>query len=618
MKTTFSKFFRLFNRREKLQLLALLLLMMVGALLETFVVGIIYPFISILKRPEVIHEHKVLQRIYEVMSVRSTNGFIILAAVGLILVYVFKNSYVIFLAYVQSRFIYNKQAVFSRRLFTSYLYKPYTFHLQRNTAELIYKINDSVSKLFGGFLFFSLMFVIEIMTTAFILGILIVMKPLPTILTGIALVIIIIVFYRVFRQKMGELGKTRQLHGEQMIQWVNQGLGGIKEVKILGKEDFFIREYEKNCLLYAGAERNFQVINQLPRSFLETMCIVGMLLVVVLNMGRSGGFQTIIPTLSMFAVAAFRIIPAMGRIFNAATQIRYHSYSLDAVCNDMTLLDEIVPSSEKEPSSAADKKAFESETFYTPFSGKALRFDKTIELKDVYYQYPNAKKSVLNGISLIIPKQYSVGLVGPSGAGKTTIIDVIVGLLMPAQGEVLIDGKGIKDPLANWQRMIGYIPQNIYLSDDTIRRNVAFGLTNEEIDEEQVWSALASAQLEKFVKSLPEGLDTFIGERGIRLSGGQRQRIGIARALYHNPEVLIMDEGTASLDNETEREIMQAVKNLSGRKTLIIVAHRLGTVKSCDQLYFIRDGEVIDYGRYEELFNKSQEFKAMVMTTEYK
>ncbi len=602
MKNIFSEFLKLFNRREKLQLLALLLLMMVGALLETFVVGIIYPFISILKRPEVIHEHKVLQRIYEVMSVMSTNGFIIWAAVGLIMVYVFKNSYVIFLAYVQSRFIYNKQAVFSRRLFTSYLYKPYTFHLQRNTAELIYKINDSVSKLFGGFLFFSLMFVIEIMTTAFILGILILMKPLPTILTGLALVIIIIVFYRVFRQKMGELGKTRQLHGEQMIQWVNQGLGGIKEVKILGREDFFIREYEKNSLLYAGAERNFQVINQLPRSFLETACIVGMLLVVVLTMGRNGEFQTIIPTLSLFAVAAFRILPAMGRIFNAATQIRYHSFSLDAVCNDMALLDKTV-NLKTSPASSSEK---------------VICFDTAIEIKDVYYQYPNAKKSVLNGISLTIPKQYSVGLVGPSGAGKTTIIDVIVGLLMPTQGEVLIDGKGIKDNLINWQRMIGYIPQNIYLSDDTVRRNIAFGLAGEKIDEEQVWSVLASAQLEKFIKSLPEGLDTFIGERGIRLSGGQRQRIGIARALYHNPEVLIMDEGTASLDNETEWEIMQAVRNLSGTKTIIIVAHRLGTVKSCDRLYFIRDGEVIDYGRYEELFDKSQEFKAMVMATEYK
>lgn len=618
MKNSYLKFLRLFNRREKLQILALLLLMMVGALLETFVVGIIYPFISILKRPEIIHEHKVLHRIYEVMSVRSANGFIIWAAVGLILVYLFKNSYVVFLAYVQSRFIYNKQAVFSRRLFTSYLYKPYTFHLQRNTAELIYKINDSVSKLFGGFLFFSLMFVIEIMTTAFILGILILMKPLPTILTGVVLVVTIVVFYRLFRRKMGELGKMRQLHGEQMMQWVNQGLGGIKEVKILGREDFFIREYEKNSLLYAGAERNFQVINQLPRSFLETICIVGMLLVVVLTMGRNGEFQTIIPTLSLFAVAAFRIIPAMGRIFNAATQIRYHSYSLDAVCNDMTLLDKVVPLSEKKLSSAEDKKAFESETFYIPFSEKVISFDKTIELRDVYYQYPHAKRAVLNGISLTIPKQYSVGLVGPSGAGKTTIIDVIVGLLMPTQGEVLIDGKGIKDNLLNWQRMIGYIPQNIYLSDDTIRRNIAFGLADERIEEEQVWSVLASAQLENFVKSLPAGLDTFVGERGIRLSGGQRQRIGIARSLYHNPDVLVMDEGTASLDNETEWEIMQAVKNLSGKKTLIIVAHRLGTVKSCDRLFFIKDGEVIDYGRYEELFDKSQAFKAMVMATEYK
>jgi ATP-binding cassette subfamily C protein len=332
------------------------------------------------------------------------------------------------------------------------------------------------------------------------------------------------------------------------------------------------------------------------------MCIVGMLLVVVLTMGRSGEFQTIIPTLSLFAMAAFRIIPAMGRIFNAATQIRYHSYSLDAVCNDMSLLDKTV---NLKTSSASS-------------SEKVICFDEAIELKDVYYQYPNAKKSVLIGVSLTIPKQYSVGLVGPSGAGKTTIIDVIVGLLIPTQGEVLVDSKSIKDNLLNWQRMIGYIPQNIYLSDDTVRRNIAFGLADEKIDEEQVWSVLASAQLEKFVKSLPEGLDTFIGERGIRLSGGQRQLIGIARALYHNPEVLIMDEGTASLDNETEWEIMQAVRNLSGTKTIIIVAHRLGTVKSCDRLYFIRDSKVADYGTYEELFDKSQEFKAMAMATEYK
>ncbi len=247
MKNTFSKFLKLFNRREKLQIFALLLLMTIGALLETFVVGIIYPFISILKRPEVIHEHKVLHRFYEVVSASSTNGFIVWAAVGLILIYVFKNSYLVFLAYVQSRFVYNKQAVFSRRLFTNYLYKPYTFHLQRNTAELIYKINNSVSTLFSGFLFFSLMFAIEIMTTAMIMGVLILMKPLPTILTGSILVITIFVFYRVFRKKMGELGKMRQLHGEQMMQWVNQGLGGIKEVKILGREDFFIREYEKTA-----------------------------------------------------------------------------------------------------------------------------------------------------------------------------------------------------------------------------------------------------------------------------------------------------------------------------------------------------------------------------------
>lgn len=602
MKTTFFKFLRLFNHRERLQILALLLLMLVGALLETFVVGIIYPFISILKRPEVIHEHKVLHWIYEILSMGSTKGFVIWAAVGLILVYLFKNSYLVFLTYIQSRFIYNKQAIFSRRLFTCYLYKPYTFHLQRNTAELIYKINTSVSTLFSKLLFFSLMFVIEIMTTAFILGILILMKPLPTILTGGILVVTIFAFHRIFRKKMGELGKIRQLHGEQMIKWVNQGLGGIKEVKTLGKEDFFIKEYEKNSFLYVGAERLSQVINQLPRSFLETMCIVGMLLVMVLTIGRNGEFQTIIPTLSLFAVAAFRILPSMGRIFNAATQIRYYSYSLDVVINDMILLDETVnlkTSSEHIPD-------------------KVIHFDKSIELKDVYYRYPNAKGLVLNGISLTIPKFHSIGFVGPSGAGKTTIIDIITGLLIPTKGEVLVDGKKIKDDMSSWQRLIGYIPQNIYLLDDTIRHNIAFGLPNEKIDEAQVWSVLASAQLEKFVKSLPEGLDTFIGERGIRLSGGQRQRVGIARALYNNPNVLIMDEGTASLDNETECEIMQAMDFLSGKKTVIIIAHRLSTVKNCDLLYFIKHGKVLDYGTYDELFNKSIEFKTMATSVEYK
>lgn len=618
MKTIVFKFLYLFNRREKLQILAILLLMLVGALFETFVVGLIYPFIAILKNPEMIQEHKVLRWICKVMSIRSTEGFLVWASVGLIFVYVFKNAYLVFLAYVQSKFTFNNLIKFSRRLFSFYLYQPYTFHLQRNTAELLFKINTAVAALFSGFLFHLLMFIIEIMTAVCILCLLVLMKPWMSIITGSILGVFTFVFYRGIRKKIGKLGSDRQQCGEQMVQWVSQGLGGIKETKILGREDFFITSYEKYSKGYACAEQSFHVINQLPRPFLETLCIMSMLMIMIFTITGNGEFQSVMPTLSLFAVAAFRLIPSMNRIFAAAAQIRYHSYSLDVVYNDLTLHGVMAPLSEKKPSNAVDKRIGNLETFSTPFSEQVIRFNKAIELKDVYYQYPNTKKPVLEGVSLTIPTHCSIGFVGPSGAGKTTTVDVMVGLLIPTQGEVLIDGKSIKDDLSNWQRMIGYIPQNIYLSDDTIRHNIAFGLPGEQIDEKQVWMVLASAQLEEFVNRLPDKLDTFVGERGIRLSGGQCQRIGIARALYHNPEVLVMDEGTASLDNETEWEIMQAVKRLSEKKTVIIVAHRLSTVKNCDRLYFLREGKIVNFGTYDELIANCTEFKAMAFADKVK
>lgn len=609
MKSIFSKFLYLFSRREKLQILGIFFLILVGAFLETFVVGIIYPFISILKTPEIIQDHSVLRWIYSATGVRSTKEFLVWASVGLIAVYLLKNVYTVFLAYTQTKFIFNKQISFSRRLFASYLSQPYTFHLQRNTAELLYKINIVVAALFNSFLLFALMFVIEAITTMSIMGLLISVKPLPSIIALAVLGTATFVFYKTIRKKVGAFGKLRQYHSEQMIQWVNQGLGGIKETKVLGREEFFINAYNSNSIGYVRAERFMQVINQLPRPFLETICIIGMLIITLLIIVQNKEFQSIIPTLSLFAVAAFRIIPSMNRIFAAATQIRYNSYSIEVIYNDLISLGRYA--------SFTGKGVPDDITKIVVNRGKSISFTNAIELRNVCYRYPNAEKFALNRISLTIPKRHAVGLVGASGAGKTTIVDIILGLLMPTQGEVLVDGENIKDNLSAWQRKIGYIPQGIYLSDDTIRRNIAFGLPDEQINDDQIWSVLASTQLEALVNSLSGKLDTFVGERGIRLSGGQRQRIGIARALYHNPEVLIMDEGTASLDNETEWEIMQAMNRLSGKKTLIIIAHRLSTVKNCDNLYFIKDGNVIDCGTYDELFNKSLEFKTMVMSAEH-
>ena len=603
MKSIFSKFLYLFNRREKLQIVVLLILILVGALLETFVVGLIYPFISVLKRPEIIHEHWMSSWVYRVMRAGSDKEFIVWIAVGLIGVYLLKNVYLIFLAYTQSRFIFNKQRMFSRRFFTFYLHQPYTFHLQRNTAELLNKINGVIPSLFSSFLLFALMFVIETITTISILGLLILIKPLPAIITVSILGTFIFAFYRILRKKIGELGKLSQHYGEKMIQWVNQGLGGLKETKILGREEFFINTFDKNSKGLARVQLFMHVINQLPRSFLETICMISMLLIMLLIIVQNKEIQSIIPTLSIFAMAAFRIIPSMNRIFAATAVLRFNSYSVEVVYNDLVSLNKDLNTND------VAKRADATET--------VIVFNKVIELKNVYYQYPNANRLALNDISIKIPQHYSVGFVGPSGAGKTTLVDIILGLLPPTQGKMLVDGKDIQDNLASWQRRIGYIPQNIYLSDDTIRCNIAFGLPDEQIDEEKVWSALESAQLEELVNSFSDKINTFIGERGIRLSGGQCQRIGIARALYHNPEVLVMDEGTASLDNETEREIMKAMRRLGGKKTLIIIAHRLSTVKNCDLLYFVSDGKVVNYGTYDELLINSVDFKEMVMSTEY-
>ena len=604
MKSILSKFLYLFNRREKLQILALFLLILVGAFLETFVVGLIYPFISILKTPEIIQDHSALRWIYSASGVRSTKEFLVWASVGLITVYLLKNVYTVFFAYTQSKFIFNKQISFARRLLATYLFQPYTFHLQRNTAELQNKINVVVFSAFNTFLISALMFVVEVITAIAILGLLISVTPLPSIIAVSVLGAATFVFYNASRKKIGEFGKLKQYHSEHMIQWVNQGLGGIKETKVLGREEFFINAYNSNCIGYVRAERFIQVINQLPRPFLETMCVIGMLIITLLIIVQNKEFQSIIPTMSLFAVAAFRIVPSMNRIFAAVTNIRYNNYSIEMIYNDLILLDKYASFSEKKAPDDIRKIVVNREN--------SISFTNAIELRNVCYKYPNADKPVLNSISLTIPKSYSIGFVGTSGAGKTTIVDVVLGLLIPTQGEVLVDGKNIKDNLSAWQRKIGYIPQSIYLSDDTIRRNIAFGLPDDQINDDQIWLVLASAQLEELVNSLSSKLDTFVGERGIRLSGGQRQRIGIARALYHSPEILVMDEGTASLDNETELGIMEAMNRLSGKKTLIIIAHRLSTVKNCDNLYFIKDGKVIDSGTYDELFNKSLEFKTMV------
>jgi ATP-binding cassette, subfamily B, bacterial PglK len=420
----------------------------------------------------------------------------------------------------------------------------------------------------------------------------VIVEPLSSAIAAVFLGISIFWLNRTIRKLMSGQGLIRQDQSGQMIQWVNQSLGGIKETKVLGREPFFLDAFTKSAQAYGKANLLVGLATQLPNQFIDTVLIAAVLLIVIFSLIQGRAIQSILPMLSLFAIAALRLMPSAKRIVSTITTIRYFKHAVDLIYQDLTLLDP------------------RSSLLLTPNSPTA-KLERLIELRDIHYQYPQATQASLSGISLSIPKGKSIAFIGSSGAGKTTIVDVILGLLTPSQGEILVDGSNILANLDSWQRQIGYIPQSIYLSDDTIRSNIAFGVATDEINEGQVWSAVKAAQLEELVFGLPDRLDTLVGERGIRLSGGQRQRIGIARALYHNPEVIIMDEATAALDNTTEREFMQALESMSADKTMITIAHRLSTVKNCDRLYFMKNGVLVDAGTYSDLLSRNREFQEM-------
>ena len=380
------------------------------------------------------------------------------------------------------------------------------------------------------------------------------------------------------------------------MQAVNQGLGGFKDARILGREGFFLGSYKESSLFKAKASRYKKVISAMPRLVLETLAVTGMLSVTALFVAQGRDLAVVVPTLVLLGTAIVRLMPSFTRVASDFNALKWGERALNVVYVDLKELEE---------EERARRK------LYLDGESKPLPFEHAIEIDNLHYRYPNADEDALHGISLTIPRFASVGFVGPSGAGKTTIVDVILGLLTPTEGAVRVDGVDIQERLANWQRKIGYIPQHIYLTDDTVRRNVAFGQSDEEIDDADVWAALEAAQLSELIASFDKGLDVMVGERGVRLSGGQRQRIAIARALYHKPEVLVMDEATSALDNQTERHIVEALEQLQGSHTMIVIAHRLSTVQGCDTLFMLDEGRLVAAGTYDDLLIESDNFRQM-------
>ena len=569
--STFSKTRLLLSRAERRSALLLLALMLVGMTLETLCTGLVIPAIALMMQQDLATTYPQFQPLLAALGNPSRSELILQVMLGLVAIYFVKNLFLAYLAWRQTRFAFGVQAQLSQRLFTVYLRQPYTFHLQRNSAQLIRNVTGEVG-MFTDAIVNSLNIVTELLVLLGISALLLAVEPLGTLIAVVALGGAAWGFHRGMRGRIVRWGESRQLHDGLRLQHLQQGLGGAKDVKLLGRESTFLDQYRVHNTQSARVGQFQATLQMLPRLWLELLAVVGLATLVLAMLAQGRDTATIVPTLALFAAAAFRLMPSVNRVLAAAQVLRYYLPVINTLHHELKLA---------APEQTAGRRQ------------SASGFQTDIHLAGVRYAYPSAAASALDDLTLRIRKGESIGLVGPSGSGKSTLVDVILGLLTPQVGQVLVDGEDIQENLRAWQDQIGYVPQSIYLTDDTLRRNVAFGLPGAAIDDAAVRHAVRAAQLEEFVSSLPNGLETLVGERGIRLSGGQRQRIGIARALYHDPAVLVLDEATSALDTATERGVMQAVTALRGGKTILIVAHRLSTVGSCDRLYRLEHGRIV-------------------------
>jgi len=473
---------------------------------------------------------------------------------------------------------------------------PYIFHLQRNTAELLRNITSEINVLTNIVITNLLKMTREGVMTLSILVFLFTIEPMITLLVISLSGLGAGTFILFNKKKMKEYGQEELERRREMYKAINQGLGGIKDARVLNREDEFIEKFSIEAYKSTRLMAYIKFIQQIPRPIVETTTVIGMLLIAVFLLWQGRQMSAIIPILTLFAMATVRLMPSVQLLISMYTNLRYNMASLDPVYDDLKALEK------------HNNKFIEDRR-----SKQHLELERELEIRKVSYHYPNSDEQALRDISITIPRGKAVAFVGASGAGKTTMVDLILGLFEPDVGEILVDEINIQQSLSAWQQNVGYIPQTIYLADETLRSNIAFGLPDNEIDESKVEQAVKLAQLETLVNRLPDGLDTIVGEHGTRLSGGQRQRVGIARALYHDPQVLVMDEATSSLDNITEKQITQAIESLKGERTLIMIAHRLTTVKNCDTLYFMEEGRIVQEGTYQDLVNSNIHFREMAL-----
>ena len=572
----------LLDRKQKQKMILLVFLMLIGAVLETLGVSMILPVMNVVIEKNAVQNHRYLQVICDIFHIGydDTRTLMIFVMTGLIVIFAVKNIFLFFQQKVQLKFVYTNQFATSRRMMINFMERPYEYYLNADTSVIQRSITSDVNNMYG--LILSLLqLVSEGIVFVCLVAVSLVTDVVMSITVAVLLVAALLIIKCVLKPIMRKAGEENQDYYSGLYKWIDQSVMGIKEIKIANKENYFINEYAKCGAGYVNAVQRYNLYNATPRLLIETVAIAGMILYVMISLLQGANVEEIMPQIGLLAVAAMRLIPCANRINNHLTSISYFEPFFMGVSDNLQqeIRDENIDYDE-----ASYQKKIEVEK---------LTIKEKIELRDIVYKYPNTEVLIFDHADMEIPIGKSVGIVGTSGAGKTTVVDILLGLLRLQSGEILADGVEVRDHYQSWLKNIGYIPQTIFMIDSTIRKNVAFGYADEDIDDEKVWRALKEAQLDEFVRGLPEGLDTGIGERGIRLSGGQRQRIGIARALFEDPEVLVLDEATSALDNETEAAIMDSINRLHGRKTLIIIAHRLQTIEKCDMVFRVEAGNII-------------------------
>ena len=559
------------DSRQKWQLLFLLITFILGSFLELLGVSAILPLVNVIMDADILQSgyYALLGQILAAADVRD---FIIKYCALLIALYIFKDLYLLFMYNLQFAFTYRNKACISNRMMKIYMQQDYLNLIDHNVTDLLRSLSADIDLCFA-----LILALLNILCESFTALTLIIYLTVQSPQTMVSLMIImgafVLVFTRFYRRRLAICGERfRTLYADKE-KWLLQTFHGIKEIKVMGREEFFYRNYADTNYAFAEADRKQNLNQMLTRPMIEITCIGGLLSIIAVQIACGAPIAQYISVLSVFAMAAMRLLPSFNRIMSNISSVLASIPGLDALADDM-------------------RRANAMHRQLPAQTGAPVRLEHAVEVRGLTFTYPGKTRPVLQDVSLTIPKNSAVALIGASGSGKTTLADIILGLIQPQSGSVCVDGNSIFDNLDSWHKLVAYIPQNIYLIDDSIRANVAFGSEGEEISEERIWQALESAQLDTFVRSLEKGLDTMVGDQGVKLSGGQRQRIGIARALCHNPEVLVLDEATSALDSETETAVMEAINRLQGNKTILVIAHRLTTIRNCDTIYEIRNSGV--------------------------